>query len=841
MSRESNQNGTYDPRVAGALPSWLTGAAAAIGERGVVVAPAGHGKTAVLDLVAERHAGPVHRVRGRRSEQDEPLAALEGLAGDRRSLLAALGDDGLLVVDDAQWLDEASLLAVVGAADRGGAVVVAHRPTPVLGELDRVLRPPVRLSALGEDDAGEHLALHLGAAVEPALVDAALARTEGVPALLDVLVDGWAADGRLAGGRLVGDPDPLPTATVDAIRDRTDEAGDPAAAVLGVLALGASLDDGLLADVSGVARDELVPVFDELRALALLVPGHDEPVRVVADGLVAVTPPEELRARHAGVVAALRGRGVPAGALVDHVVAADLAGEDAVAVLVDAAVAVLSEDPEQAGAWLDRARAVGGDPQLLAAPAAVAAFARGRPDEALLAADDVPATAAPADRARAASVRAAVLGGRGLWARAGDDLAAIEGDPAALGWSVIARLGAGDRLAAQTALDDAADGGPSLAAGASVGAARHLVAAVSGDLDLTGFADAAELAERRPLGPAPVTPHALGVVVATAAGELTVARDLAERALRHGVGGPVHDRRHRLLLGWVALREGRWDGVEAALAEPEPADEPTPQAVLAAALEAGLARRSGDLSRLVATWERAEPLLLRQPVSPFAVEPTAELVICAHRLGAGARVAPVVAELEAVSADLPLWAMVLDWLLLQAAVAADDSDAVAARARAVGTRPAPGPRLVALAPAASAWLAVLAGEVHEDQVADAADGLVAAGLVWEASRLVGQAAIRTTDGTLARTLLERARDVKGLLPAERDPDAEATPVPPSVLSERELEVGALVVDGLTHKEIGAQLYISPKTVEHHVAKIRQKLGASTRAELLVALRGATGP
>jgi DNA-binding CsgD family transcriptional regulator len=45
-----------------------------------------------------------------------------------------------------------------------------------------------------------------------------------------------------------------------------------------------------------------------------------------------------------------------------------------------------------------------------------------------------------------------------------------------------------------------------------------------------------------------------------------------------------------------------------------------------------------------------------------------------------------------------------------------------------------------------------------------------------------------------------------------------------------------VVDGLTHKEIGAMLFISPKTVEHHVARIRQKLGASTRAELLAGLR-----
>jgi DNA-binding CsgD family transcriptional regulator len=45
-----------------------------------------------------------------------------------------------------------------------------------------------------------------------------------------------------------------------------------------------------------------------------------------------------------------------------------------------------------------------------------------------------------------------------------------------------------------------------------------------------------------------------------------------------------------------------------------------------------------------------------------------------------------------------------------------------------------------------------------------------------------------------------------------------------------------VLEGRTHREIGAQLYISAKTVEHHVARVRQKLGATTRAELLAAIR-----
>ena len=45
-----------------------------------------------------------------------------------------------------------------------------------------------------------------------------------------------------------------------------------------------------------------------------------------------------------------------------------------------------------------------------------------------------------------------------------------------------------------------------------------------------------------------------------------------------------------------------------------------------------------------------------------------------------------------------------------------------------------------------------------------------------------------------------------------------------------------MLDGRTHREIGAELYISAKTVEHHVANVRQKLGATTRAELLAAIR-----
>ena len=54
----------------------------------------------------------------------------------------------------------------------------------------------------------------------------------------------------------------------------------------------------------------------------------------------------------------------------------------------------------------------------------------------------------------------------------------------------------------------------------------------------------------------------------------------------------------------------------------------------------------------------------------------------------------------------------------------------------------------------------------------------------------------------------------------------------SDLSERELEIIALVAQGLTNQEIGETLMISKRTVDNHVSNVFTKTGAKNRVALL---------
>jgi DNA-binding NarL/FixJ family response regulator len=53
---------------------------------------------------------------------------------------------------------------------------------------------------------------------------------------------------------------------------------------------------------------------------------------------------------------------------------------------------------------------------------------------------------------------------------------------------------------------------------------------------------------------------------------------------------------------------------------------------------------------------------------------------------------------------------------------------------------------------------------------------------------------------------------------------------PAGLTARQIEVLALMDDGLTNAELAARLYLSAKTVDHHVSAILDKLNVANRRE-----------
>jgi DNA-binding NarL/FixJ family response regulator len=57
-------------------------------------------------------------------------------------------------------------------------------------------------------------------------------------------------------------------------------------------------------------------------------------------------------------------------------------------------------------------------------------------------------------------------------------------------------------------------------------------------------------------------------------------------------------------------------------------------------------------------------------------------------------------------------------------------------------------------------------------------------------------------------------------------------MPPKDISKRELEVLKLICKGYSNPEIATQLFVSDKTVQHHVNSLMHKLEAHTMRKLI---------
>jgi len=85
------------------------------------------------------------------------------------------------------------------------------------------------------------------------------------------------------------------------------------------------------------------------------------------------------------------------------------------------------------------------------------------------------------------------------------------------------------------------------------------------------------------------------------------------------------------------------------------------------------------------------------------------------------------------------------------------------------------------------------------------------------------AAIARTNGQLTRAA--RLLDAANVLREERPTPADST------LSDREWEVAMLVAQGLSNRQIAAQLIVSERTIDTHVSHILRKLSLVSRAQI----------
>ncbi|WP_216213348.1 helix-turn-helix domain-containing protein [Amycolatopsis aidingensis] len=781
-----------------------------------VVAPGGYGKTAVLDHLdrdCARAGLPVHRFRPGTSRPEQ----------------------GLVLVDDAHELAEPALAELAALATEGGAgLVLAARPWPLPDTLAGVLRGLAGQLVLRPLDHGGTATLLAATTGRPApdrLIEFTRTQTGGIPGFVHRL-----------GQALGRDPEPrIPEAALTGFRHELDRAGEDTLQLLLAAGTGTRLDAGLLAGLLDREPERVGEVLESARATGLLdLEGRLLPIG--ARALAVLVPAERRAALYQRLAGLLLQREAPvlhlARTLLDTGPGSGLGGPGSAAVFEAAAAEAIGSEPALATRLLDAAVAAGTRPADIGARRAAAAARAGELDTALRLADEVIATAGAPGRAEAARVAGTVLAHRGRLDRA-TRMHRWAGGTLDAACAAIGLLGTGRPGEAREALAGApADEPPTLLATALTDTAEGLLASVAGapTAALSTLVSAAEMLE--PVGRTvllPDSPAALGALVAIHSGELTIAETLLRDAGAARCGGDILAARHRLLLAWVAMLRGEAERAGALLAEAGTGLAPRDW-LFAVALRVGLARRASDVAGLHRIWEQACTAVIRHPVDLFTLLPFGEFAVAAARLGDTERLAPHLRRASELCAALdhpPLWTWPLHWGGLHGAIIAERQEEAAAHADALSAGAGNGAYAAVLAAAARCWLAVVRGAVDQEQVEQAARGLHEAGLRWDGARLAGQAAIRTADRKAMVGLLEIARSMQGQ-PAQ--PEEPAVPAERGRLSERELQVAELVVAGLTYRQVGDRLFISAKTVEHHMARMRQRLGAASRAELLSRLR-----
>lgn len=759
-------------------------------ERLLIVGIGGSGRThhlrAWADAQQRQITGQIVWVRGAADHRNRANAA-------RRLLdtLSRVDDDDALAVDDAHWLDRDVAERIIELTDRV-PTAVARAPWPdsaALRELDATLAvhdPAHRLGPL-EDRELSDLLSHLDDDRERS---ALLSSTAGLAGLVTLLVD--------AGVETTDTTDVvLPPHAVDAIIRRARASGNDVLDAARIMIHGidvsraselAASDVGARTDVTGEHDD----LERRLRASGLLSEERLVPVVAVA---VAADMTEADRRRSIALASSAR----------------DALEPDARSRLL------LVSDAD----LLERARA---------------AIHLGDPT-----ADSLIATIGDIRDPMAARL-AFVLDMRAMrWERASD-----RATDATSGHDVYTLA---DVLGGSSAPIDPTDVGAATVIAQVLDDLHRLIASFARGSTGTASKLATRLVDdamrARVDLEAGWTPAAIAASLLMQIGRHESARTVLRSAIADGQGGPGEQASHHLLAAFGDIAVGEYSAA-LDLVRAGPADGwPHRDHFLLAALDAAIARRSGDTGRLRDAWRRSAPLVERQSLTWLLLDPTIEILAAGRRVGHDLAVGTALDRLDEQLGGWPLdgpGPAMLAWARLQVAIAGEDWEGVRVAAQHLDDATATDERSAARRSAAAIWASIAlrlqtGTELPDESPVDpdaAISALVEVGDAWEASRLLGQLALDHTDPSAARSLLERAR----LLVS--DPVEAADGLIAAGLSEREAEVARLVAEGRAYKEIGGQLFISAKTVEHHVARIKQRLGAGSRAELLSLIRELSG-
>ncbi|GLY44478.1 helix-turn-helix transcriptional regulator [Amycolatopsis sp. NBRC 101858] len=768
--------------------------------RVILSGPPGHGKSTMLTAIG-RH----YRAAG------VPVIDRAALSGATSAAGAAV------LLDDADTLTPAAAEVLVHLAGETSRLVLTHTPGAA-GALFTALATAearhLRLAPWTADDVVRFARDVLGRSLTGEQAVKVQRATAGIPRLVTRCLVLPAAD-----------------ELIDQLRAELDGLGEPALTYLVAAGIGGEHDVELLATVLDQARDDVPAVVAGIRAAGLLAADDIVPPLVARAVRDHVTPGRRL----AVLVRMLEARlasGQPVLPIARELRSLGASGDLPRAGLEAAAAEAVADDPALAADLYAAATREGSSVQRLAPAWARAAVLAGQLDTALRLGAELLSAAAPEARAEGALLTGTIIARRGDLAH-GAELLRWSGDPGAQRLADLAEIALG-----QVVPDDEPPSPPlsayahvagRLLEGIRTSVSRRPDAALA---TLLGAADSAAATSVDHL--LPDSPAALAAFVALHAGEFELAHGVLTRARA--------DERHTLLLGWTALLAGDLGAAAAhrmAVRRQEVVLAPRDELLLRG-LELGLARRGETPAAVRGHWNTAYEAMMRQPVDLFTLLPLGELLVAAARLGEGFRVAMHHDRARALlerHGSPPLWTTWLTWSAFHAAIAGGDPET--ARRSLTSFDPAAGRLGPALAAAGQEWLAVLDGTVEPDRVLVTADSLYRAGLRWDAARLAGQAAIRLTDRAAMVSLLRAAkRFTHGTsVPEER---VAVTPAEPPVLTTREREIGRLLVAGHIYREIGEQLHISGKTVEHHVGRIRAKLGVTDRRTLTTVLSGLLG-